>query len=281
VLSDRCNGEYCGHDSCIARHGSCRHGHNAGSGHGQEEGGDGLSDQIPEIGKREENRGFSCQTHADPHQMQKDAWATIFSILQSDVAPDVHLFAATTLKGKVRNMRHTHLVPYTVADWGFFMQITYDLATQVPETDLPALRDQLLLLLRKFAPGPKPVRVQLCVCLAILALQMRTWTHVLSTVVSSLGDDTAGHAGILDFLRVLPEEVTEGRKINLSVRGASISGPGPRCSEALASLSQGSRPIKRLHPTILSNSELVCRKRSLLRERASCSMTTPTKSSSC
>lgn len=99
-------------------------------------------------------------------------------------------------------------------------QITYDLTTQVPEGDLPTLRDQLLLLLKKYAAGPRPVRVQLCVCLAILAIQMRTWKDVLPTVVSALGSDVQSHAAILDFLRVLPEEVTEGRKINLSVRGS-------------------------------------------------------------
>lgn len=98
-------------------------------------------------------------------------------------------------------------------------KITYDLATQISESDLPALRSQILLLLKKFAPGPKPVRVQLCVCLAILAIQMQTWKDVLPTVVAALGNDVASHACILDFLRVLPEEVTEGRKITLSVRG--------------------------------------------------------------
>jgi len=97
------------------------------------------------------------------------------------------------------------------------VQITFDLATQVPETELPALRDQILVLLKKYAPGPKPVRVQLCVCLAILAIQMKTWKDVLPMVVSSLGNES--HAAILDFLRVLPEEVTEGRKITLSVCG--------------------------------------------------------------
>lgn len=99
-------------------------------------------------------------------------------------------------------------------------QITYDLTAQVPEGDLPTLRDQLLLLLKKFAAGPRPVRVQLCVCLAILAIQMRAWKDVLPTVVSALGSDVQSHSAILDFLRVLPEEVTEGRKINLSVRGS-------------------------------------------------------------
>lgn len=84
---------------------------------------------------------------------------------------------------------------------------------------MPALRSQILLLLKKYAPGPKPVRVQLCVCLAILAIQMQTWKDVLPTVVSTLGNEVESHACILDFLRVLPEEVTEGRKITLSVRG--------------------------------------------------------------
>lgn len=49
---------------------------------------------------------------------------------------------------------------------------------------------------------------------------MRAWKDVLATVVSALGNDVQSHAAILDFLRVLPEEVTEGRKINLSVRGS-------------------------------------------------------------
>lgn len=127
-------------------------------------------------------------------QKSKAAWPTTISILQNSTEAEAQLFAATTLKGK----------------------ITYDLATQISEAELPALRGELLLLLKKYAPGPKPVRVQLCVCLAILAIQMQTWKDVLPMVVSTLGNDVASHACILDFLRVLPEEVTEGRKITLS-----------------------------------------------------------------
>ncbi|KAK0643246.1 armadillo-type protein [Cercophora newfieldiana] len=127
-------------------------------------------------------------------QKSKDAWTTTISILQTSTEPEAQLFAATTLKGK----------------------ITYDLATQISDSDLPGLRSQILVLLKKFAPGPKPVRIQLCVCLAILAIQMQTWKDVLPTVVASLGNDITSHACILDFLRVLPEEVTEGRKITLS-----------------------------------------------------------------
>ena len=44
---------------------------------------------------------------------------------------------------------------------------------------------------------------------------MLEWKDVIQTVGSSLGA-SAGDC-ILEFLKVLPEEVTEGRKINLTV----------------------------------------------------------------
>ncbi|KEZ41133.1 Karyopherin [Scedosporium apiospermum] len=127
-------------------------------------------------------------------QKSKGAWGTVIGILQSETEPEAKLFAAITLRGK----------------------ITYDLITQVPEPELPALQQQVLLLLKHYSAGPKPIRVQLCVCLAILAIQMKDWKDVLSTVVSALGDNVESHASILDFLRVLPEEVIEGRKITLT-----------------------------------------------------------------
>ncbi|KAI2607600.1 ARM repeat-containing protein [Hypoxylon fragiforme] len=127
-------------------------------------------------------------------QKSTTAWTTTVTILQSNAEADVKLFAATTLRGK----------------------ITYDLSTQVPAAEIPAVRSQLLVLLKTFAPGPKPIRVQLCVCLAILAIQMQEWKDVLPVVVSSLGNEIESHGCILDFLRVLPEEVTEGRKITLT-----------------------------------------------------------------
>lgn len=49
---------------------------------------------------------------------------------------------------------------------------------------------------------------------------MKDWNDVLPSVVQSLSDSPESHACILDFLRVLPEEVTEGRKITLSVCGS-------------------------------------------------------------
>ena len=47
---------------------------------------------------------------------------------------------------------------------------------------------------------------------------MMEWKDVIQLVVSTLGTDAQSIACVLEFLHVLPEEVTEGRKINLSVR---------------------------------------------------------------
>ena len=93
-------------------------------------------------------------------------------------------------------------------------QITYDL-DQLPRQSISGLRDSILRLLHGFRDGPRPIRTQLCVCLAHLAIQMVEWKDVLQHVGSTLG--SSGGDCVLEFLRVLPEEVTEGRKINLTV----------------------------------------------------------------
>lgn len=93
-------------------------------------------------------------------------------------------------------------------------QIIFDL-DQLPPDAVVALRDSVLNLLVAFASGPRPIQTQLCVCLASLAIQMVAWKDVLALVGSALGS-SAGDC-VLEFLKILPEEVTEGRKINLSV----------------------------------------------------------------
>lgn len=45
---------------------------------------------------------------------------------------------------------------------------------------------------------------------------MLEWKDVLSTVVQTLGSDASSIACVLEFIHVLPEEVTQGRKINLA-----------------------------------------------------------------
>ncbi|WPG99418.1 Hypothetical protein R9X50_00223200 [Acrodontium crateriforme] len=136
------------------------------------------------------------QAHQYLEQFQKsqEAWTSTFAILQSQQATDeAKLFAATTLKGKIIFDFH-----------------------QLPRDTLPQLRDTLLSLLSTYAKGPKPVRTQLCVCLANLAIQMLEWKDVMQVLISTLGSDPTSITCVLEFLHVLPEEVTEGRKINLT-----------------------------------------------------------------
>lgn len=95
-------------------------------------------------------------------------------------------------------------------------QITYDLH-QLPEQALNSLRDSMISLLQNYSAGPRPIRTQLCVCLASLAIQITSWKNVLATIGPAISSTPDGQDAILDFLRILPEEVTEGRKINLTV----------------------------------------------------------------
>ncbi|KAI5306411.1 Nuclear import receptor, partial [Ascosphaera atra] len=124
-------------------------------------------------------------------QKSTEAWTLSHAMLQSDIAVEAKLFAATTLKGK----------------------IVYDL-DQLPQEQVTGLRDSVLAMLSTDAKAPKPIRTQLCICLASLAIQMTGWKDVLATVSAALGDQGANT--FLEFLKILPEEVTEGRKINLS-----------------------------------------------------------------
>lgn len=142
------------------------------------------------------DRAQKGQAHTFLEQFQKssEAWSSSFEILQAPTSDDqAKLFAATTLKGK----------------------IVFDFY-QLPRESLPQLRDSILSLLATYAKGPKPIRTQLCVCLANVAIQMLEWKDVLQTVVSALGSDPNSIACVLEFIHVLPEEVTQGRKINLA-----------------------------------------------------------------
>jgi transportin-3 len=142
------------------------------------------------------DRAQKTEAHTFLEQFQKssEAWTLSFEILQAPTSDDqAKLFAATTLKGK----------------------IVFDFY-QLPREALPQLRDSILSLLSTYAKGPKPIRTQLCVCLANVAIQMLEWKDVLQTVVGALGSDPNSIACVLEFIHVLPEEVTQGRKINLA-----------------------------------------------------------------
>jgi hypothetical protein len=101
-------------------------------------------------------------------------------------------------------------------------QIVYDLR-QIPVEQRSNLRKSVLELLKQYSKGLKLVRTQLNICLAQLAIRLTDWHDVLPTVMAELGSDPSGISCILEFLKILPEEVTEGRKFNLSVRSANTT----------------------------------------------------------
>ena len=154
---------------------------------------------------------------------QPEAWNFGHAILQSESASiEAKLFAASTLKGKVCFSTCAAWCEFRTVDR--MLQITYDLH-QLQREELVSLRDSLINLLVLYRTGARPIRTQLCVCLAGLALQMLEWKDVIGLAVQALGTDQHGSVVLLEFLTVLPEEVTDGRKVSLSVSSPSLQCP--------------------------------------------------------
>lgn len=148
---------------------------------------------------------------------QSEAWNITHSILQSsDATVEAKMFAATTLKGKVCLPPLHHNLELLLT---LLAQIIYDL-DQLPSEALGPLRDSLVSLLQTYSDGPRPIRTQICVCLASLAIQHASWKDVLRTIGSAVQGRNGGGDALLEFLRILPEEVTDGRKINMTVCSA-------------------------------------------------------------
>lgn len=78
------------------------------------------------------------------------------------------------------------------------------------------LRDSLITLLEKYAQGPRPVLIALCVAVSSLAIQMTTWTTVLQDMTKVLSGNAAKWSALLQFLSILPEEFSGSRKVSLT-----------------------------------------------------------------
>ncbi|KAI0814905.1 ARM repeat-containing protein [Irpex lacteus] len=124
-------------------------------------------------------------------QHSSEAWATCNFLLLSPETPGAaQLFAAQTFRAKV----------------------TYDLH-QVDSANLLALRDTLVRALERFQKGPKSIIVQLCLALSGLALQVPTWENPVQDLVDAFGRDPSTVPVLLQFLTILPEELTSNTKI--------------------------------------------------------------------
>ncbi|KAI9316196.1 armadillo-type protein [Dichotomocladium elegans] len=130
----------------------------------------------------------------DAFQKQPEAWTTADYLLKSsDTNTETRLFAAQTFRQK----------------------ITYDLR-DLDEAARLTLRDTLVERLTASSSGPKVVTLQLCLALADLAIQLVSWNTAVQDMVNKFGGSTDTAICLLEFLRVLPEEMAENHRIPLS-----------------------------------------------------------------
>ncbi|KAI6047713.1 armadillo-type protein [Pisolithus marmoratus] len=124
-------------------------------------------------------------------QHSPEAWSTCNVLLLSPDAPiAAKLFAAQTFRSKV----------------------TYDLH-QVNAANLLPLRDTLIAALVEYHAGPKAIITQLCLAIAGLALQLPAWDNAVQTMIETFGTNPASVPVLLQFLKVLPEELTGNTRI--------------------------------------------------------------------
>lgn len=128
-------------------------------------------------------------------QFQKtpQAWSTANTLLLAqDVPLESRLFSAQTFRSKV----------------------TFDLE-QLEGASQEQLRDTLLHALDMYATGPRVIQTQLCLALAALALQMSEarWGNVVPGMIERFGGAPSTVGVLLEFLTVLPEEVSMNHRI--------------------------------------------------------------------
>jgi len=78
------------------------------------------------------------------------------------------------------------------------------------------LKNSLVQLIITNRASHKIINTQLCVALANLALQFLSWKGVIPELVNSLGSNPETISSLLEFLKVLPEELSSSRKLPIS-----------------------------------------------------------------
>lgn len=74
----------------------------------------------------------------------------------------------------------------------------------------------------QYANGPRTVLVQISLALSGLAIQMKEWDEAVPSMIEGLGRNPVTVSALLQFLTVLPEEVSGNTRIPISV---SVSAP--------------------------------------------------------
>ncbi|CAG8608492.1 6594_t:CDS:2, partial [Acaulospora colombiana] len=97
----------------------------------------------------------------------------------------------------------------------FRQKITLDLH-QLDAAARISLRDSLLEILYEYRDGPRNIITQICLSLAALALQMPEWKNVLPQFTELYGKNPDTIKCLLEFLKVLPEEISKNNRIPIS-----------------------------------------------------------------
>ena len=68
--------------------------------------------------------------------------------------------------------------------------------------------------------GPRVIMIQICIAIAALALQLKTWDTVIEDVVAAVSGLCTQQSGeaVIQFLAVLPEEAYDGRRMIFTVQ---------------------------------------------------------------
>lgn len=133
-------------------------------------------------------------------QRSEPAWSLIFPVLgdekgsnTSNPQEDLQLkiFMAQTLRSKVH----------------------YDF-NQLPSDSLGSLKDSLIQLIIAYDGKQKLITTQLCIALANFALQFLSWNNAVVEIIEILSANSTN--SLLEFLKVLPEELLDVKKVPLS-----------------------------------------------------------------
>ena len=137
--------------------------------------------------------------YLEEFQKSQQAWDIVHQILNDENNGNsniqLKIFAAQTLRSK----------------------IIYDLSAQFPESNFENLKNSLLEILSKYtAPNQKLIRTQLSIALSHFALQYLSWRNALSEIINKLSSLETLLPVLLEFLKILPEELSDVKKTNLT-----------------------------------------------------------------
>lgn len=134
-------------------------------------------------------------SHLEEFQKSAEAWQVSHDLLLNPNEPmEYKMFASQTLKAKAM----------------------YDLG-QVPLDLLPQLKDSILELVAAYSgDNDRLIRTQLCLTLAHLSLQYLQWNGAMSEISAYLSSKPEYMPALLEFFKVLPEELSESNKSALT-----------------------------------------------------------------